>query len=217
MTQPSQFNFGFEAEHERKRTEYLPSTMEEAIPFYRDLIDTHHAAMMVGDADAVLKLRREARDLAAKLNGGDTCGILAPEGPAKALEAATAAPEGQIPKWGQSGNYTIDVNGMKVRIEQDGMFGVGTFSAFWPGFSAHAVDYDKPFLSETGYRSFIGVHADVSPGVSPDRFAGEVIGNYLQAECKGKPRRIQQSYVERETARRSVNALPAKEGDGHAH
>lgn len=31
-------------------------------------------------------------------------------------------------------------------------------------FSAHAIDGDKPFLFETGYRSFMGVQAELVPG-----------------------------------------------------
>ena len=64
---------------------------------------------------------------------------------------------------------------MRVRIELDGLFGVGARFITWPGFSAHAVEYEKPFLSETAYRSFLGIHADLMPGMTPDAFAGEAI------------------------------------------
>ena len=70
--------------------------------------------------------------------------------------------------WGQTGQFTINMGTMPVRIEQDGMFGVGAMHMTWPGFSAHAVDYQKPFISETGFRSFIGCHADMLPGITPD-------------------------------------------------
>jgi len=54
------------------------------------------------------------------------------------------------------------------------MFGVSTGSMFWPGFGAYAVDCQRPFISETGYRSFIGCHAEVVPGITPDVFAAEI-------------------------------------------
>lgn len=126
-----------------------------------------------------------------------------PDSPACLLERATAAPEGAMPLWGQTGNYTIDVDGMKVRIEQDGIFGLGCRSCFWPGFSAHAVDYDRPFLSETGYRSFIGIFAPTEAGVTPEIFAREAIRGHLHRERKGKRCKIAQSYVEREMERRA--------------
>jgi hypothetical protein len=72
----------------------------------------------------------------------------------------------------------------------------------WPGFAAHAVDYDKPFLSETGYRSFLGCHAEMVPGLTPDVFVREMLQQYVNSECKGKLRRIGAGYVEREKARR---------------
>ena len=80
---------------------------------------------------------------------------------------AGPAPEGTVPLWGQAGSFTIDVDGMKVRIEQEGMFGIGAGFSFWPAFSAYAVDYAKPFLSETGYRSFLGAQAEVMAGITP--------------------------------------------------
>jgi hypothetical protein len=197
-----QFGFGFDQMYEDQRTAHLPSTLEEAIPVYRDLIDKHHAAMMVGDESAVLKIRNEARDLAHKLDPEGN-GILAgPDAPGYQLERATAALEGTIPKWGQTGDFTVDVNGIKVRIEQGGMLGIASMAMFWPSFEAHAVDYDKPFISETGYRSFMGPRVEVMTGIAPDQFATEVMKSYLAGECKGKPRRIQQTYVEREMARR---------------
>jgi len=49
----------------------------------------------------------------------------------------------------------------------------------WLGFSARAVEFDKPFLSETGYRSFIAISGELEAGFTPDRFAGEVISAYV--------------------------------------
>ena len=213
MKQPQQLGFGFDQMLEEQRTAHLPSTIEEAVPVHRALIDRHHQAMMAGDKEATMAIRNEARDIAVKLNGGDTCGICASDGPASELERRTAAPEGSMPKWGQEGNYTIDVDGMKVRIEHDGMFGIGCGSSFWPGFSAHAVDYDKPFLSQTGYRSFVGIFAPPEAGITPDDFARGAIRANLQKEHKGKPYRIDQTHVDREMERRREKAPYT----GHEH
>ena len=202
MTHPQQFGFGFDQMYEEQRTAHLPSTLEQAIPVYRDLIDRHNAAMLVGDEATVLKLRNEARDLAHKLDPENNGILASDDAPAKALERATAAEPGTVPKWGQTGDFTIDVDGIKVRVKQDGMLGIGSMSMFWPNFAAHAVDYDKPFLSETGYRSFMGPRVEVMTGIAPDQFATKVMKSYLAGECKGKPQRIQQTYVEREMVRR---------------
>jgi hypothetical protein len=202
MTQPQQLGFGFDEMLEEERTAYLPSTMEEAVPFYRKLIERHHEAMIAGDVSTAMQIRDEANDLAIKLNGGTNMGICAPDGPAKILEAEVAAPAGTVPIWGQKGDYIIDVDGTRVRIEQDGIFGIGSRMSAAPGFAAHAVDYDKPFISNTGYRSFLGYRPDLEAGMTPDRFAREIIREQIKREAKGKLCKIEQSYVEREMERR---------------
>jgi hypothetical protein len=57
----------------------------------------------------------------------------------------------------------------------------------------------NPFFSETGFRSFIGVHAEPTPGIKPDEFAREVIAAHIRGECKGKVRPVKQEYRERYT------------------
>jgi hypothetical protein len=207
MTGSEQLGFGFDEMLREQETAHLPGTMADAIPYYRKLIERHNEAMLAGDIEKTMAIREEAQELAVKLNGGTLLGICGgPDAPACVLERETDAQPGTVPMWGQEGSFTIDVNGMKIRIEQDGMFGTGTGSMFWPGFGAHAVDYDKPFLSETGYRSFHGAQGSAAPGITPDRYAEEMIRAYMQRECKGRPRKIANSYVEREMARRADKA-----------
>jgi hypothetical protein len=180
-----------------RETGHLPSTMEEGLGFFRGLLGQHHAAMLAADMERVMALREEADRLALRLNGGDS-GILAGDDSAgRVLERETAAPVGAVPIWGQKGDFIIDVNGMKVRIEIEGVFGIGSGFAFWPGFSAHAVERDKPFLSETGYRSFLGVHAEPAADMTPDSFVRAVIETHVAKHLKGKLLRIEERYVKR--------------------
>jgi hypothetical protein len=118
------------------------------------------------------------------------------------LARESAAAPGAVPLWGQIGEFIITVDGMKVRIELDGLFGIGGRFIYWPGFSAHAVDYDRPFLSETGYRSFLGIHAEPVPGLTPDAFTGKVIAAYVARGLKGRLGAIEPRY------RKSGDALP---------
>lgn len=166
---------------------HLPSTMEEALPFFVGLIERHHAAMLAADLDAVIRLRAEAQKLALRLNGGEP-GILAgQDAPGCVLARMTLAEEGTIPIWGQGGIFMIEAAGMRVRIEMDGLFGIGAPYSPWMNFSANAIDWGRPFLSPTGYRSFLGIHADLMPNMTPDRFAVSVIENYVRVQLKGKP------------------------------
>jgi hypothetical protein len=210
MTKPRQLGFGFDEILHEQETAHLPGTMEQAIPYYRKLIERHHEAMIAGNEPEVMKLREEAHELAIKLNGGELLGIMGgPDAPVYVLERATEAPAGTVPMWGQTGEFTIDVDGMRVRIEQDGIFGLGMGTSPYPGFAAHAVDYQKPFISETGYRSFMGCHADMVPGITPEVFAREVIAANIARERKGKLAKIERSYVDRELERRQ-NDMPLK-------
>ena len=106
----------------------------------------------------------------------------------------TAAPDGEVPLWGQKGSFIVDVNGTPARIEMDGMLGICQSMSLWPGFGAHAVDADRPFFSETGYRSFMGVHADLIPGLTPDAFVRAAIASHIKCECKGRLRSRKETY-----------------------
>ena len=75
-----QLGFCFDQMAEEVRTAHVPSTIDTAIPYFRGLIDKHHAAMLAGDVDAVMAVRKEAEDLAVKLNGGELLGIDGGEG-----------------------------------------------------------------------------------------------------------------------------------------
>lgn len=168
-----------------RETGHLPSRMDEALPFYRLLLKQHHAAMLAADVDQAMALRKEARRLALRLNRGEP-GILAgADAPGCVLASDTAAPSGTVPLWGQTGEFAITVAGVQIRIEMEGIFGICAGVAFWPGFAVHCVDCDKPFISETGYRSFLGINAEPVPALTPDVFVTKVLAGYIDRELKG--------------------------------
>ncbi len=209
--QPAQLGFGdllAEADSANSRAKmarayaHLPGSEAEALPFYRALIDRHHAAMLAGDAAVVMQLRIEAHRLAEKLNNYEP-GILADDdAPGSRLDRLTRAPEGAVPLWGQSGRFAIERESLRIEIALDGIFGL-TWSVYhWPGFGAYAVDWHKPFLTETGFRSFIAINAPLMPGYTPDRFAREVVDGFIARENKGKLRTIKPEHRERHRERR---------------
>lgn len=176
---------------------HLPGRFEEAVPFYRGLIEKHHAAMFAGDIARVMQLRDDAHQLAVKLNNFEAGIVANDDAPGCALARATRAPEGVIPLWGQTGNFEIVVDGMRIRIEMEGMFGIATDVYHWLGFAVHAVDYDRPFLSETGYRSFVAIGGELRPGFTPDSAVTEVITQYVRGNLKGRLPRIEARYRDR--------------------
>lgn len=173
---------------------HLPDTLNAALPVYRGMIERHHALMVAGNHDEALALQQEAHLLAEKLNHYEP-GIIADGlAPGSVLERVTRAPKGRVPLWGQTGSFEITCRGIRIRIDIEGMFGLCSCHCPWPGFSAHAVEYDKPFISETGYRSFLGLYGELPPGQTPDRFALAVIEAHIQHELKGKLLAIEAKY-----------------------
>jgi hypothetical protein len=169
-----------------RETRHLPAGFSDALPYYRSLVESHHTATLAADFTEALRLREEARKLARRLNHGDPGLFAGVDSPGRTLERETAAQPGSVPLFGQTGNFCVDVCGMRVRVELDGMFGIGMLSGLWPGFSANAVDFDRPFLSETGYRSFLGIHGDPIPNLTPEVFVREVLAAYVARELKGR-------------------------------
>lgn len=181
-----------DAEHQHadreweKATGHLPATMEIATPFFRALLDQHHAAMLAADVDEVRRLRRDAMQLALKLNGRRP-GYLADEtSPGCVLRRETESPPGPVPLWGQKGSFILELEAFRAKIEVPGIFGGLHFDRFWLGFDAHAIDRDRPFLSETGFRSFLSVGAEVWPNITVDLFCRGIIDAHVRDVLKGK-------------------------------
>jgi len=180
---------------EETASAHLPSTMESAIPIYREMLAQYHAAMLAADRGQAARIEEEARKLALRLNGYEPGIIADDDSPGNVLKRDTAAAPGDVPLWGQAGYFVIDVAGLKVRVETKGLFGIGGAS----GFSANAVDLNQPFLSETGFRSFLGVAFDHQSGLAFDTFVCEVLRAYFERDLKGRLRPIQPRYRHGET------------------
>jgi len=191
---PEQLGFGFDDIFEQKEAASLPSTMEDGIAHYRALLEKHHNAMLAGDEATAMAMREEGNRLAVTLNKGEPGILGGPDAPGYVLMRETAALPGAVPMWGQEGDFTVTVDDMPVHIVMDGMMGICATMNVWPGFSANVVETEKHFLSETGYRSFLGVHADLVPGLTPDAFVREVIAAHIKGPCKGRLRPVKDDY-----------------------
>lgn len=211
MTHPSCDQLGFDAllvsaESDNaarifaRQTAHLPGTMPEGLAYHRVLIKQHHAAMLAADAGTVMALREEAHLLARKLNSGEPGILASDDAPGCVLERECAAPVGEVPCWGQAGEFIVSVGAMKVRIELHGMFGIGATCMYWPGFAATVVEPDRPFISSTGYYSFLGIHAERVPNMLPDEFAANVVEAHIRHHLKGKLETVAPRYRERYAA-----------------
>lgn len=138
--------------------------------------------------------------MATRVNHGDP-GILASDAPGYVLSRRCAATAGTIPRWGQQGRWTVIINGaFTVGTKADRSNGQASRSGWTsracsasveatrdsPGFSAHAVDRRKPFISETGFRSFLGARTELTPGLTTEEFVARVIRSHITHEQRGK-------------------------------
>lgn len=177
-----------------RETAHLPCHWEEAIECHRGQIDAHHAAMLAMDFDAANAIRKDAHLLARKLNGGKP-GILAgKDAPGCVLARECAADDGAIPLWGQDGAFVMNAAGMDMRVEMDGVFGVGASSMPFLGFSVRCVDPAKPFLSETGFRSFLGCTVEPQLGMTIEDFVRRIVEFHVSEELKGKLIDVSENY-----------------------
>lgn len=60
-----------------------------------------------------------------------------------------AAPDGEIPMHGQPGRFMLTIHGCRTDVRYPGLFG-------GVGLDGRVIDLDRPFFSETGFRSFTG-------------------------------------------------------------
>ena len=169
-----------------KETAHLPGTMKEAVACHREQIKAHHAAMLACDFETAFAIRNEAHLLARKLNGGAP-GILAhDDAPGYVLARACAAEDGTVSQWGQEGVFDISVAGTDCRVTFHGMFAIGATAMPYLGFEVRAVDKSRPFISGTGYRSFLGCSVAPEGGMKPKDFAAKIIAHYAETALRGK-------------------------------
>lgn len=169
-----------------KETAHLPDTMEGAIACHQEQIAAHHAAMLACDFDTALAIREEAHLLAQKLNGGEPGFLAHEDAPGYVLARACAAEDGTAPQWGQEGCFDLVAAGASCRVTFRGVFGIGAIAMTYLGFEVRAVDKTQPFISGTGYRSFLGCTVPPEDGMTPKDFAAKIIAHYVETELKGK-------------------------------
>lgn len=180
-----------------RETAHLPCEWVEALAYHSEQIKQHHAAMLANDFEAAIAIRNDAHLLAKKLNGGNT-GILAGQAaPGCRLDVQARAQDGEFPLWGQSGAFEVRATSVIAHVDMGGMFSIGATSMTYLGFSVRAIENDSPFLSNTGYRSFLGASVPPETGMTPIDFVRHVIEAHVEQVLHGKLVRIDPEYFKR--------------------
>ena len=147
------------------------------------------AAVMRGDGAAAELAGDRYEAIIWKLNGGTNFGCMADdEAAGRVIERHCAAVPGDVPLWGQRGQFLAVAGDVRALVEYEAGYG-GPLNAH---FQFHAVDLDRPFISATGYRS----HFDTARGcMTVDEVARGILTAML-AEKK-RPVLIEASYRDR--------------------
>lgn len=153
--------------------------------------------MLANDFEDAMAIQNDAYLLAKKLNGGASGVLASDDAPGCVLARKAAAETGCVPLWGQDGAFELEAAGMALNVEMKGMFGIGATAMPYLGFSVRAVDRTKPFLSETGYRSFLGASVAPEVGMTTAAFVRRVVELHVAHELNGKLLSIGDQFWER--------------------
>lgn len=145
--------------------EVLPVDPAELEVRAERVLQLYHDAMLAADVQALDDAHLVYRACVIKLNGGTNFGSASIQ---DALAAKFAAPAGQVPKWGQAGEFLLEIEGMRIVVKMD----VGSLANHC-GAELSAVDFDKPFISRTGYRHQF---------MAPAQHVGRTVDQAVRAE-----------------------------------
>ena len=167
----------------------LPEAPAELEALAEQYQRTFNAAVLAGHLDVLKGQDNALAAVATKLNGGVSRGALADDGPLAAIIARKAPPLGQVPQWGQDGEFLLEVDGIRIRVRaRSSNLNVVLHV------DLNVVDLDQLFVSETGYRSTY-IWADRSLGLTVDQAVRRDVEQMLAAKG-GKPRMVEpDAYV----------------------
>lgn len=158
-----------------------------------EAVAAFHAAVLASDDDGADHARDTYGAVIYKLNGGTFSSSYANQGVSPGYRVddhCAAVDDGSVPLWGQRGRFILDMGAYRVLVLYKGFCGI--ISASVESFEFRALDFDRPFISETGYRSemtpLIGGHTvDQVARMAVERLASakgglrEIEANYRQS------------------------------------
>lgn len=135
-----------------------------------------HAAVMAEDKVGLEAANARYEAVVWKLNGGTffgCCDSANPDASGSVIKRYCSAKPGEIPMWGQAGEFLVAVAGVRCLVE----FSTGFGSLMSAHFQFHAVDLAGPFISETGYLSHF---EHPRSGLTVEQLACEIVSDRLK-------------------------------------
>lgn len=163
-----------------KTLEFLPAERGELEQLACDMLKLFNDAMVAGSARDIETSVLRYKAVVYRLNGDTFMGCATDEGAGGQLLKQLAAPAGVVPGWGQAGQYLLEVDGMRLRVNVDPWSMGGMHSL-----SFHAVDASAKFISETGYLSQF-LHTDKHVGQTFGQAVRALVEQLLLGEFKPK-------------------------------
>jgi ParB/RepB/Spo0J family partition protein len=175
----------------------LPEGRRDIINRAGDFITAFDASIRGRDEEQAALAAESYQACVAKLNGGTLFASEASDDkPGKHLRHLYKAQAGDEPRWGESGEFLLRVDGVVARVVIKGNLAHSTGVEFW------ATDLDQPFISNTGFTSgFLGFGARSMPSLDGAGVAVEVarLMRVRIAESK-RLQMVDGEYLERRAA-----------------
>ena len=161
----------------------LANVLPEQFPdIARQCAEKYHDAVLAGHVEVLDQMEMAYTALVYQLNGETLQGCAADDSrAAKVLARAVSAKPGQVPCWGQDGEFLLEVDGLRLRVVLSSDM-LGNHHAC----ALHAVDLDKPFINTEGFRAAI-LTVTACLGETVDQAARRLVLELLQAEGGAKP------------------------------
>lgn len=159
---------------------------QEALLFdrARDVTQQFHEAVLAGDLLAAEEAWTQRLAVVWRLNGGTLFGSHGDGSSAGSrIERHCAAAPGEVPQWGQKGEFLVEVDGLRAIVE----FGLELGWNTW-NFSYHVIDLDRPFVSETGFLSHFEHFG--RGGRAPGAPVDEVARYHLRTQLRERGRKM---------------------------
>lgn len=160
----------------------MPRDVGALIEIARAGIAGYHAAALSGDAAGMTK---HGDDVTAAVRSASFALNTYQLAAADQMRPYLEAKPGEEPMWGQPGRWVIEIAGCRADFHYGGLLD-------YLGNAAHVIDLEKPFISETGFRSFVGLgHGDVdgvigTGGLSPSAWFSRACAEQCATDMNGK-------------------------------
>lgn len=172
----------------------LPEERRDIINRAGDFIAAFDASIRDRNDEQAALAAESYQACVAKLNDGTLFASEADDDkPGRFLRRFYKAQTGNEPRWGESGEFLLRVDGVVAHIIIKGNLAHSTGVEFW------AVDLDQPFISNTGFHSgFLGFGGNAMPSLDGAGVAVEVarLMRTRIAEAK-RLTKVDPSYLER--------------------